>query len=55
MSLGTLLTIFVVPTVYTLFARKTVPGEIRSADDDKDEEAHTPAGAPKLAPQSGAD
>jgi multidrug efflux pump len=28
MSLGTLLTIFVVPTVYTLFARKTVPGEI---------------------------
>ena len=28
MSLGTLLTIFVVPTVYTLFARKSVPGEI---------------------------
>jgi multidrug efflux pump len=28
MSLGTLLTIFVVPTVYTLFARKKVPGEI---------------------------
>ena len=28
MSLGTLLTIFVVPTVYTLFARKRVPGEI---------------------------
>jgi multidrug efflux pump len=28
MSLGTLLTIFVVPTVYTLFARKGVPGEI---------------------------
>ena len=28
MSLGTLLTIFVVPTIYTLFARKTVPGEI---------------------------
>lgn len=26
MSLGTLLTIFVVPTMYTLFARKTVPG-----------------------------
>ncbi|MDD2546109.1 MAG: efflux RND transporter permease subunit, partial [Burkholderiaceae bacterium] len=26
MSLGTLLTIFVVPTVYTLFARKAVPG-----------------------------
>lgn len=28
MSIGTLLTIFVVPTVYTLFARKAVPGEI---------------------------
>jgi multidrug efflux pump len=28
MSLGTLLTIFVVPTMYTLFARKAVPGEI---------------------------
>jgi multidrug efflux pump len=27
MSVGTLLTIFVVPTVYTLFARKAVPGE----------------------------
>ena len=28
MSLGTLLTIFVVPTVYTLFARRAIPGEI---------------------------
>ena len=28
MSVGTLLTIFVVPTVYTLFARRRVPGEI---------------------------
>jgi multidrug efflux pump len=28
MSIGTLLTIFVVPTVYTLLARKAVPGEI---------------------------
>ncbi len=28
MSLGTLLTIFVVPTVYSLFARRSVPGEI---------------------------
>ena len=26
MSLGTLLTIFVVPTMYSIFARKTVPG-----------------------------
>ena len=28
MSVGTLLTIFVVPTVYTWFARRGVPGEI---------------------------
>ena len=28
MSIGTLLTIFVVPTVYTLLARRKVPGEI---------------------------
>ena len=28
MSVGTLLTIFVVPTVYTLFARKAAPGAI---------------------------
>ena len=28
MSVGTLLTIFVVPAIYTLFARKKVPGEI---------------------------
>jgi multidrug efflux pump len=30
MSLGTLLTIFVVPTVYTLFARKKTPGAIQT-------------------------
>ena len=30
MSLGTLLTIFVVPTIYTLFARQRVPGEIKT-------------------------
>ncbi|MBA3596203.1 MAG: efflux RND transporter permease subunit [Methylibium sp.] len=30
MSLGTLLTIFVVPTVYTLFARKSAPGPIET-------------------------
>ena len=30
MSIGTLLTIFVVPTVYTLFARSRVPGEIKT-------------------------
>jgi len=32
MSLGTLLTIFVVPTVYTLFARQGVPGEITTPE-----------------------
>ncbi len=39
MSLGTLLTIFVVPTVYTWFARKGVPGEIT----EKEGEALAPA------------
>ena len=34
MSVGTLLTIFVVPTVYTLFARRRVPGEITTAADE---------------------
>ena len=32
MSLGTLLTIFVVPTIYTLFARQGVPGEITTPE-----------------------
>ena len=32
MSIGTLLTIFVVPTVYTLFARRRVPGEITEVE-----------------------
>ncbi|MBX3604672.1 MAG: efflux RND transporter permease subunit [Piscinibacter sp.] len=36
MSLGTLLTIFVVPTMYTLFARKGVPGEITTAADPQE-------------------
>jgi multidrug efflux pump len=40
MSVGTLLTIFVVPTVYTLFARKAVPGENTTP-----EVAETPADA----------
>ena len=31
MSLGTLLTIFVVPTMYTLFARKAIPGANKAA------------------------
>ena len=58
MSLGTLLTIFVVPTVYTLFARKAVPGEVRTADEHVDAapSAHeSPAAPPKLVPQPGAD
>jgi multidrug efflux pump len=32
MSVGTLLTIFVVPTVYTLFARRKVPGAIETPE-----------------------
>ena len=32
MSLGTLLTIFVVPTMYTLLARKRIPGEITTPE-----------------------
>ena len=32
MSLGTMLTLFVVPTVYTWFARKGVPGEITTPE-----------------------
>ncbi len=32
MSVGTLLTIFVVPTVYSLFARRGVPGEITTPE-----------------------
>lgn len=40
MSLGTLLTIFVVPTMYTLFARKAVPGAKTTVAQE------TPAGHP---------
>jgi multidrug efflux pump len=41
MSVGTLLTIFVVPTVYTWFARHGVPGEIKTvALDDAPAAAH---------------
>jgi multidrug efflux pump len=32
MSLGTLLTIFVVPSVYTLLARRRIPGEITTPE-----------------------
>lgn len=34
MSLGTLLTIFVVPTMYTLLARAAVPGAIKTVEQD---------------------
>jgi multidrug efflux pump len=34
MSLGTLLTIFVVPTMYSLFARKATPGPNMAVIDD---------------------
>jgi multidrug efflux pump len=41
MTLGTLLTIFVVPTMYTLFARRRVPGEITTpAQADSPVSAH---------------
>jgi multidrug efflux pump len=36
MSLGTLLTIFVVPTMYTLLARNKVPGAITIRNEDED-------------------
>ncbi len=42
MSLGTLLTIFVVPTMYTLLARKHAPGAKKEATIDPDA-AHHPA------------
>ncbi|MET0334405.1 MAG: efflux RND transporter permease subunit [Rhizobacter sp.] len=40
MSLGTLLTIFVVPTVYSLFARKSVPGANETPADEEGQAAH---------------
>ena len=46
MSLGTLLTIFVVPTMYTLFARKAVPGaKTTVAVDAAAPHAHGPGGS----------
>jgi multidrug efflux pump len=40
MTIGTLLTIFVVPTIYTLFARKRVPGEITTPDAEPQAQPH---------------
>jgi multidrug efflux pump len=42
MSLGTLLTIFVVPTMYTLFARKTIPGANKTHVDETLSDPHVP-------------
>ena len=39
MSLGTLLTIFVVPTMYTLFARKAIPGANRAVAKEEPDSA----------------
>jgi multidrug efflux pump len=45
MTLGTLLTIFVVPTMYTFFARRRVPGEITTpAATDNPADTPVPAG-----------
>jgi multidrug efflux pump len=40
MSLGTLLTIFVVPTMYTLLARRRIPGEITTPVDETARPVH---------------
>ena len=40
MSVGTLLTIFVVPVMYTLLARKKVPGANQTAADPEPAAAH---------------
>jgi multidrug efflux pump len=49
MSVGTLLTIFVVPTVYTLFARRRVPGEIEVPPDAEPVHSAPAAVAPATA------
>jgi multidrug efflux pump len=51
MSLGTLLTIFVVPTMYTLFARQSVPGANR-AEVNEEPQAH---GASSVSENEGPD
>lgn len=42
MSLGTLLTIFVVPTMYSIFARKAVPGAKMTVENAEPVLTHTP-------------
>jgi multidrug efflux pump len=46
MSLGTLLTIFVVPTMYTLFARKAAPGANKTTVNEEAQSAHAPVQKP---------
>ena len=43
MTFGTLLTVFVVPTMYSLFARKSVPGPNKSEAHDSPEAGHAHA------------
>ncbi|MEY4711617.1 MAG: hypothetical protein RIS88_1067 [Pseudomonadota bacterium] len=43
MSLGTLLTVFVVPTMYTLFARKSVPGANKTSAREEPAAHHAPS------------
>ncbi len=50
MSLGTLLTVFVVPTMYTLFARSKVPGASKAHADDQVEAPAAHGAAPSAAP-----
>jgi multidrug efflux pump len=42
MSLGTLLTVFVVPTMYTLFARKAIPGANKAVAKEQPDVHHEP-------------
>ena len=48
MSLGTFLTIFVVPTMYTLLARKSIPGEITTPESDVANPGHGGPGEPRV-------
>ncbi len=52
MSLGTILTIFVVPTVYTLLARKRVPGEIGEVELAPDAQVPDASTLPAAQPQT---
>ena len=49
MSLGTLLTIFVVPTMYTLFARKAAPGANKTEVHEEATPKHKPVAAELIA------